>query len=159
MTDNNDSVVLDSSHSTQISLEAIREGDAGLNSHRQSMLNRVPEIGDSATFRHESLELIDLAYLTAKTGHEFAILRGKDIDILFHGDSRHCEFPETLVEMMIGHKVEIIGHSHPGEDDPVPSMADRIALIKLGQKRSVVVSGRTGKMRPFGQSAFEELDL
>lgn len=159
MTDNNDSIVLDSSHSTQISLEAIREGDAGLNSHRQSMLNRVPEIGDSATFRHESLELIDLAYLTVKTGHEFAILRGKDIDILFHGDSRHCEFPETLVEMMIGHKVEIIGHSHPGEDDPVPSMADRIALIKLGQKRSVVVSGRTGKMRTFGQSAFEELDL
>ena len=159
MTDNNGFIVLDSSHSTQISLEAIREGDAGLNSHRQSMLNRVPEIGDSATFRHETLELIDLAYLTAKTGHEFAILRGKDIDILFHGDSRHCEFPETLVEMMIGHKVEIIGHSHPGEDDPVPSMADRIALIKLGQKRSVVVSGRTGKMRLFGQSAFEELDL
>ena len=105
------------------------------------------------------MELIDLAYLTAKTGHEFAILRGKDIDILFHGDSRHCEFPETLVEMMIGHKVEIIGHSHPGEDAPVPSLADRVALIKLGQKRSVVVSGRTGMMRPFGQSAFEELDL
>ncbi len=159
MSDNNGSIVLDSSHSTQISLEAIREGDAGLNSHRQSLLNRVPEIGDSSMFRHESLELIDLAYLTAKTGHEFAILRGKDIDILFHGDSHHCEFPETLVEMMIGHKVEIIGHSHPGEDDPVPSLADRVALIRIGQKRSVVVSGRTGKMRPFGQSAFEELEL
>ena len=154
-----EAIILDSSRSTQISLEAIREGDAGLNPHRQSMLNRVPEIGDSATFKHESLELIDLAYLTAKTGHAFAILRGKDIDILFHGDSRHCEFPETLVEMMINHKVVILGHSHPGEDDPVPSLADRIALIKLGQKRSVVVSGRTGKMRPFGQSAFEELEL
>ena len=159
MADNMDALTLESSRSTRISLEAIREGDAGLNPHRQSMLNRVPEIGDSATFKHESLELIDLAYLTAKTGHEFAILRGKDLDILFHGDSRHCEFPETLVEMMISHKVMILGHSHPGEDDPVPSLADRVALIKLGQKNSVVVSGRTGKMRPFGQSAFEELEL
>ena len=42
MTDNNASIVLDSSHSTQISLEAIREGDAGLNSHRQSMLIEFP---------------------------------------------------------------------------------------------------------------------
>jgi hypothetical protein len=159
MSDTIESLTLESSRSTRISLEAIRKGDAGLNPHRQSMLNRVPEIGDSATFRHGSLELIDLAYLTAKTGHEFAVLRGKDIDILFHGDSRHCEFPETLVEMMINHKVMILGHSHPGEDDPVPSLADRVALIRLGQKNSVVVSGRTGKMRPFGQSAFEELEL
>ena len=152
-------VVLKSSHSTMISLKAIREENAGLNAHRQAMLSRVPEIGDSANFKHESLELIDLAYLTAKTGHEFAILRGKDIDILYHGDSRHCEFPETLVEMMIDHRVEILGHSHPGEDEPIPSLADRIALIKIGQKHSVVVSGRTGKMRPFGQSAFDELEL
>ena len=152
-------IVLKSTRSTMISLKAIREENAGLNARRQVMLNRVPEIGDSANFKHESLELIDLAYLTAKTGHEFAILRGKDIDILFHGDSRHCEFPETLVEMMIDHRVEILGHSHPGEDEPIPSFADRVALIKIGQKRSVVVSGRTGKMRPFGQSAFDELEI
>ena len=58
MAEKPESIVLESTHSVQISLEAIREGDAGLNSHRQSMLNRVPEVGDSATFRHESLELI-----------------------------------------------------------------------------------------------------
>jgi len=79
-------VQLDSSKSTQTSLQAIREGNAGLNAHRQTMLDRVPEIGDFASFRYESLELIDLAYLTARTGHEFAILRGKDVDILFHGE-------------------------------------------------------------------------
>ena len=159
MADHKETIALESSCSTQISLESIREGDAGLNSHRQSMLNRVPEIGDSATFRYESLELIDLAYLTAKTGHEFAILRGKDIDILFHGDAHHCEFPETMVDMMLNHKVQILGHSHPGEDDPMPSPGDRMALRKLGQKRSIVVSGRTGKMKGFTQNPFEDIDL
>ena len=148
------SIVLDSTRSTQISLEAIRDGNAGLTAHRQVMLDRVPEIGDSATFRYDSLELIDLAYLTAMTGHEFAILHGRDMDILFHGDSYHCEFQETLVDMMMAHKLEIIGHSHPGEDDPVPSPGDRQALKRIGQVKSVVVSGRTGRMKEFGQSPF-----
>ena len=149
---------LESSRSMEISLEAIREGEAGLNSHRQSMLNRTPEMGDFASFSLESLELKDLAYLTAKTGHEFAILRGKDVDILFHGDSRHCQFPETLAQLMIDHKLEIVGHSHPGEDDPTPSPADRQALLSIGQKKSVVISGRTGRMREFGQNPFDDYE-
>ena len=159
MAEKTDVIVLDSLRSTQISLESIREGNAGLNAHRQSMLDRVPEIGDSAIFKYESLELIDLAYLTAKTGHEFAILRGKDMDILFHGDSYHCEFQETLVDMMMTHKLRIIGHSHPGEDDPIPSPADRMALKTIGQKKSIVVSGRTGREKEFGQSPFEDYGL
>ena len=159
MIEKTETIVLDSSRSTQISLESIREGNAGLNSRRQVMLNRVPEIGDSAIFKHESLELIDLAYLTAKTGHEFAILRGKDMDVLFHGDANHCEFQETLVDMMMAHKLEILGHSHPGEDDPVPSPGDRLALKRIGQKKSVVVSGRTGRMKEFGQSPFEDYGI
>ena len=75
------SFVLESTASMKTSLDAIRRGDAGLNAHRQMMLNRVPEIGDFASFKLDSLEVKDLAYLTAKTGHEFAILRGKDADI------------------------------------------------------------------------------
>ena len=151
-------IELESSRSTEISLEAIREGDAGLNSHRQSMLNRTPEVGDFASFGLDSLELKDLAYLTAKTGHEFAILRGKDVDILFHGGSRHCQFPETLAQMMIEHKLVIVGHSHPGEDDPIPSPGDRQALRSIGQKKSFVISGRTGRMKEFSQNPFDDYE-
>ena len=50
-----ETIILDSSRSTQISLEAIREGNAGLNAHRQGMLDRVPEVGDSSIFRHGAL--------------------------------------------------------------------------------------------------------
>jgi hypothetical protein len=159
MTEKSAAIVLDSSRSTQISLEAIREGNAGLNTHRQGVLDRAPEVGDSAIFKREALKLIDLAYLTAKTGHEFAILRGKDLDILFHGDFGHCEFPETIVEMLMTHKLEILGHSHPGEDDPVPSPGDRLALKRIGQKKSIVISGRTGRMKEYGQSPFEDYGL
>ena len=106
-------IQLDSSKSTQTSLQAIREGNADLNAHRQSMLNRVPDIGNFASFKYDSLEIMDLAYLTAMTGHEFALLRGKDVDILFHGETRHCQFVEALADMLMAHKLTIVGHSHP----------------------------------------------
>ena len=154
-----DLIVLDSLHSTQISLSSIMDGSGGLSARRQIMLDRVPEIGDSAVFKHKTLELIDLAYLTAKTGHEFAILRGKDTDILFHGDSTHCEIQETLAVMLKAHKLELVGHSHPGEDDPIPSSTDRATLKIIGQKKSFVISGRSGRIVEFGQSLFEDYML
>ena len=48
------------------------------------------------------LSMKDLAYLTAKTGHEFAILRGKREDILFHGTDRRCIFEGVLEELLFG---------------------------------------------------------
>ena len=78
-------LTLSSTHSMQISLEAVRSGKAGLDAHRQKMLDRVPATGDWARFELNSIELKDLAYLTAKVGDEFALLRGKHEDIFFHG--------------------------------------------------------------------------
>lgn len=86
----------------------------------------------------------DLAYLTAKTGDEFAILRGKTEDILFHGQSSRCAFDDVLVKLLFNKHLYIYGHSHPGEDIPVPSPQDRETLKKLGQTDSKLISARTG---------------
>ena len=108
-------VVLSSSRSISISLEAVRDGEAGLNAHRQSMLDRVPNQGDWARFEVNALELKDLAFLTAKTGDEFALLRGKKEDILFHGDMRNCCFTGVVADMLLNHRLEIVGHAHPND--------------------------------------------
>ena len=52
MDEKEQAIVLESSRSIQISLEAIREGEAGLNPHRQSMLNRVPEVESVIEINH-----------------------------------------------------------------------------------------------------------
>ena len=70
-----------------------------------------------------------------------------------------CKYQKFIGTPLITHKLEILGHSHPGEDDHVPSPGDRQALRIIGQKRSVVVSGRTGRMKEFGQSPFEDYGL
>lgn len=150
-----DVITLSSTKSMQISLQAVRSGKAGLDAHRQSMLNRVPEIGDWASFKYEFIMLKDLAYLTAKTGDEFALLRGKKEDILFHGDPRNCVFDGTLVDMLMAHKLYIVGHSHSGEPIPRPSGNDREALEVIGQEKSTVISAMSGMCIDFSADSFE----
>jgi len=148
-------LTISSSASTKISLEAIRVGKAGLDAHRQIMLIRIPDTGDWASFKHESLELKDLAYLTAKTGDEFAILRSKKEDVLFHGGKTNCKFTGIIYDMLIEHKLVLIGHSHPGEDDPVPSSDDRAVLRLIDQRSSFIISGQTGRITEFTGNPFE----
>lgn len=94
-------IELQSAQSTRVSLESIRRGEGGLDEHRAAMLRRVPDVGDWASFPYEHLTMKDLAYLTAKTGHEFAILRGKHTDILFHGSGRNYTFDDDLAELLL----------------------------------------------------------
>lgn len=146
-----------SAHSLRVSLEAIRRGEAGLDEHRAGMLRRVPETGNWAEFPHEHLEMKDLAYLTAAMGHEFAILRGKRRDVLFHGSARRCTFVGVIEEWLLSKKLMIYGHSHPGEDMPHASEEDREILRMLGQKSSRLISGLTGIEREFYDNEFEIL--
>lgn len=152
-----DGITLSSAKSMQVSLQAVRSGKAGLDEHRESMLNRIPERGDWAKFELNSIELKDLAYLTAKTGDEFALLRGKKEDILFHGDTLNCNFVGLIGDMLLDHKLEIVGHSHSGEDRPVASSNDRWALKRIGQAKSTIISARTGMCTEFSQNEFENM--
>lgn len=147
------SVVLSSSHSTKVSLDAVKRGRAGLDKRRQAMLDRVPDSGNWERFDVGFLEMIDIAYLTAKTGHEFAILRGRREDILFHGTSTQCDVmkEEKLESEIIAKRYRLYGHSHPGEPFPDPSADDRAFLRYIGQERSKLISGMTGICIDFGQ--------
>ena len=146
---------LSSTQSLRVSLENVMKGTSGLNEHRLSLLNRVPKTNDWARFNKDSLSMKDLAFLTAKTGDEFAILRGKKEDILFHGSKYHCDFEGVLYEMLVKNKLEIYGHSHPIELIPIPSRDDRKTLQLLGQKKSRLISAITGKEVEFGNSEFD----
>ena len=150
-------VLLSSTKSLQVSLQAVRSGKAGLDAHRQSMSTRVPGQGDWAKFELCSLELRDLAYLTAKTGDEFALLRGKKEDILFHGDPANCNFAGLLGELLLNHKLELVGHSHPAEERPIASSNDRLALKRIGQAKSTIISARTDMYTDFSQNEFDDL--
>lgn len=150
---------LASEESTRISLESIRNKRDGLNRHRQSLLNRVPDQETWASYKLNSIEDKDLAYLSADTGDEFALLRGKNEDILYHGTPMHCciEKSDTLMELLNSHKLQLIIHSHPDYDKIVPSADDRNFIRSFGQRKSKIISSYTGKVVEFCANMFDEL--
>ncbi|MBQ1915212.1 MAG: hypothetical protein II178_08350 [Selenomonadaceae bacterium] len=151
-----DSIVIESSKSQRISLANIRNGKHGLNARRKNLLNKVKNTDAWESFARESIELIDLAYLTASTGHEFALLRGKREDILFHGDSIKCEFKGVLFQRLIKKELSLVCHSHAGEEIPQASEGDFDALRILNQKSSMVISAMTGMCREYSiEDGFE----
>lgn len=149
---------LSSSKSLIISLEKVKQGKAGLNKHRQSLLNRVPKPNDWSNFPKGSITMKDIAFLTAKTGDEFAILSGKREDILFHGNRYQCLFGREISEMLISGQFELYGHSHPVEAFPRPSDDDIETLQKLGQKKSRLISAVTGKEMEFVNRKFSVME-
>ena len=146
-----------SANSMRTSLSAILSGTAGLNARRQSMLERVPNSNDWASFPRNSVRVKDIAYLSAATDHEFAILRGKTRDVLFHGVSGHCSFDEELLELLKSGKLRLVAHSHPDYDSITPSSDDRNFLISIGQKSSIIVFYITGIEATFYANMFEEI--
>jgi hypothetical protein len=78
------------------------------------LLKRVPERESFSSFRVNTIEDKDLANLSAATGDKFALLRGKNDDILYHGNQYHCniEKSEALMELLESHKVILIGKTN-----------------------------------------------
>jgi hypothetical protein len=150
---------LASEASTRNSLQSIREQRDGLNKHRQSLLERVPERETFASFRVNSIEDRDLAYLSASTGDEFALLRGKNEDILYHGTQYHChiEKSDILMALLESHKVRLETHTHPDREQIIPSSDDRNFIASIGQKGSKIVSSYTGQIIEFTANLFEDL--
>ena len=149
-------IQLSSSKSLQISLEDVKRGRAGLNKRRQSLLERVPKTDDWAKFAADSISMKDSAFLTAKTGDEFAILKGKKADILFHGSKNSCLFDGVLCDMLVGGQLRLYGHSHPAERVPAASSADRNTLSLIGQKKSRIISAITGREIEFTDQEFDD---
>ncbi len=139
-------IILSSSTSTRISLEAVKKGDHGLDRRRQALLSKVPHSGMWIEVEANTLKMIDLAYLSAKTGHEFAILRSKRKDILYHGTSTDCNVlsDSQLQKDLLDQKLKLFGHSHLAELIPEPSNNDRKFLWFIEQKESFVISAMTG---------------
>lgn len=148
---------LSSASSTRTSLEAIRNGEAGLNEHRKNLLNRVPNVNDWATLPKDTITVKDIAYLSATTHHEFALLQGKTKDIIFHGTEMHCNFNNELLELLRSNKLRLVAHTHPDYGEIEPSIDDRAFLRYINQKESIIISYITGKQIRFSANPFDDM--
>lgn len=146
---------MSSSSSTRTSLKAVYDGEAGLSERRKNLLARVADSDSWAEFEKDSITTKDLAYLSAATHHEFALLRGKRQDILFHGTKYHCDITDDMIELLKRGKLYLVAHTHSDYGVIVPSADDYRFLQQIGQKKSLVVSYITGEELEFNDNMFE----
>ena len=150
-------IFLASSASTRTSLEAIRNKHAGLTQKREKILARVPNSNDWAAFSKDAIAIKDIAYLAASTGDEFALLRGKTKDIVFHGVQYHCHIDGELLDLLRTKKLRLIAHTHPDYGEIYPSNDDRDFLKYIGQKTSKIISSITGIEQTFSANPFDDI--
>lgn len=136
------------------SLKQIAEGRAGLSKRRKNILARIQNTGEYHRYKREEISTRDLAYLSAATGHEFALFRSKREDILIRGNSRACDIAGELGEEILNKHYKWVAHSHVDGGFLTASLADRETLRKLGQKSSIIV-GINGEETEFFQSEFD----
>lgn len=148
---------LSSSASTRKSLEAIRNKHAGLTQKRESILAQLSNSNDWAIFNKNAIDIKDIAYLAAKTGDEFALLRGKTKDIIFHGVQYHCHIDGELLDLLKTKKLRLIAHTHPDYGEICPSNDDRNFLKYIGQKTSKIISSITGIEQTFSANPFDDI--
>lgn len=120
------------------------------------MLARVPCSNDWATFEKGTISIKDIAYLSAATHHEFALLRGKTKDIIVHGVELHCYFDDELLWLLQAKKLRLIAHTHPDYSKVTPSADDREFLKHINQKTSIIVSSITGIDYEYESNLFED---
>jgi hypothetical protein len=93
--------------------------------------------------------MTDVSIMSKETGVEFARVTIGEKTYLIRGDKGGTVIPDKLLNKMDKHSGTLDFHSHPYNDDCVPSKSDRLLMRKLrqttGQRESSIVTpnGRT----------------
>ena len=98
----------------KVLIEALQKNEIGLNDYRRNILARVPEPNDWAAFMYR-IEPEELIWAAAAAGDSFALFRGEDIDVLFHGQNDSCSVSGLLLDMLSREKLRLIAKCCPGE--------------------------------------------
>ena len=117
--------------------------------HIKQTLSKLRNKGDIVTGNRDSFSMKDASIMSKETGVEFAKVTIGEKTYLVRGDKNGVVVPEALMKKMAKNEGKLDFHSHPYDNDCVPSRADREMLRKLknktGQTTSQIVTpnGRT----------------
>ncbi len=117
--------------------------------HIKEKLSQLQNKGDSITGSIGEFSMSDVSIMSKETGVEFARVTIGGKTYLIRGDKGGTVIPNKLLDEMKMHSGTLDFHSHPHNDDCVPSKSDRLMMRKLrqttGQRESSIVTpnGRT----------------
>ena len=126
--------------------------DIDLNNRQQKLLGKLPEYDSRVVVPKKSVNMRDLAALTAKTGDEFAMFtKGKE-RLVIRGNAYMVNIGIEEAMRFAGEGYRWSGHTHPGIDINVlmPSDGDKQILGGFEQNQSVIYNSK-GLYHTFGK--------
>ena len=129
--------------------ESYSDRNIDIPDHIKQTLSRLKKAGDTISGKSESFSMKDVSIMSKETGVEFARVTIGDSTYLIRGDKSGASIPQQLLKKMEKFGGTLDFHSHPYDNDCVPSIADRRMIDKLkritGQASSQIVTpnGRT----------------
>lgn len=130
-------------------LESYTDRGVSIPPHIQAMLDKLPNKGDYIKGNGSDFDMRDVSVMSKETGVEFAKITIGNESYLIRGDKSETTIPDNLLNRMIRRGGSFDYHTHPHNDDLVPSKGDRdfmeILRISTGQQNSTIVTpnGRT----------------
>ena len=137
-------------HSGKGNPNAILMFDIQLNNRQKELLDNLPDYDSRVLLSKKSVNMSDLAALTAKTGDEFAMFtKGGERLVIRGGASNvNIDIPQAMELAKKGYRWS--GHTHPGIDFLAmqPSDGDYAVLSCFKQTNSVIYNSK-GLFRTF----------
>ena len=134
--------------------ESYSERGIDIPEHIKGYLSRLQNKGDYITGLVGEFNMTDVSIMSKETGVEFAHITIDGVTYLIRGDVNGTVIPNTLIDKMRKNNGTWDFHSHPHNDDCIPSDTDKKLIKKLsgytGQKESVIITPN-GKKSTFGK--------
>ncbi len=117
--------------------------------HIQAALSKLKKPGDFIVFDNNDITMTDVSIMSRETGVEFAKVSLATKAYLIRGNAKGTVIPDSLLDRINAENGVLEFHSHPHNDDLVPSFDDRKVMKELrkatGQQYSTIVTpnGRT----------------
>lgn len=112
--------------------------------HIKQALSKLKKAGDTISGKSGSFSMKDVSIMSKETGVEFAHVTVGDNTYLIRGDKSGTNIPQPLLNRIAKLGGTLDYHSHPYDNDCVPSRADRKMLNELqritGQSTSQIVT-------------------
>ena len=112
--------------------------------HIRAMIDKLPNTGDYIIGSVDDFNIQEVSIMSKETGVEFAKVTVDNKSYLIRGGPRGAVIPKELIDRMSSHNSSFDFHSHPYDDDLIPSPEDISAFIDIkrrtGQKSSMIIS-------------------
>ena len=125
-------------------LESYADRGISIPPHIQAMLDKLPHKGDYIKGSTSDFDMRDVSVMSKETGVEFARITIGNESFLIRGDNKGTTIPQSLIRRLRESGGTLDFHSHPHNDDLMPSQGDITLMRKLrrwtGQLTSSIVT-------------------